>query len=507
MAPARAGIKIVLFLVVAVAMCGFYWPYVYRWPRADDFFLIDWFHQFGTGDISVQGLLNLSVNNHPVGALAISAVGLFTLFGPDLRILLALQFLALLSSAALPAIALRRETGIWIFALLPLLAFHPMQTTHLLWAFELCWATITFCLVVSLLLLEIWGVTGLALAIIPCIVAMLSSAHGSAVPVVLAIQSLTLPGLARIKRISWAAAFVVIFVAGRLLLPGGDRPIQVHVSDFFELIGYAVQMVGATFGSRNPALLWTLGLISLMVCFVSLVLAAKQPSQRTFRVCALLILASTAFVSLFTIGRYQYGVPWALSHFHIAPLFVPYWLGMGALALANLRSKQISTMIVGAASLALLLGSWIGSSLDGFWRARESYAFRALSMERACRGGQPDYLLAGLSALGPNVGIIHASWPILKTLCAKDIPAAAAAFDLPASYIGDGFRTLWNVYSYRGDLRAAFPVDDPATPCRLARWSAHDAATGSNYEPRILRPFATELTNHDAIARICRATP
>ncbi len=513
-------VSVALFLAISFGTATVYAHFSFNWPQAEDFFILDWYRRaFVVSDLRISEIIGWANGPHPIGALVLLVLGIEKIFGVGLTAVLLVAYgMLICSAAALAWLASRDlpEVGlkIAVWAILPLAIFHPMQTNHLLWPFEICWFLITTSLVLSLVLNEVGGRWGPWLSIMPCVVAMFSSAHGSLLPLFMVVQLLLLPHLGRVNRSILVAIYLAIFVAGRIWLPDYGRPFSwpqnVGIGAF---LIYCFQLVGGMFGYREPRLVFCLGVLTVVICAIPLffVRSSMKPSAR---VGLLLVLAGTLFVGTFALGRVAYGLPWALSGFHVAPLMAPFWLGT-ILISANVISRRWEWQIKVPAFLAIMLIaiSILTSAFDAHARAVNIRINRAIGMVKTCEGNSPDYLLAAVNALPGNLYLLRSTEPLLRQyLCTREIPASVRGLIFPESYkslVGENselegpFATLWNVYISHGDLMQAFPIEKASTPCNLATFAFRNAQSGSKYEPALLGPHAEVYSNTDLVKKVC----
>jgi hypothetical protein len=493
-------------ILATVILCAIrYWEF--NWPSDDDFVLLGWYDHFVIRrDASISDLLSAHLGSHPMATPALLSTVLFRVAGIDFNMLVYTSAIALIISTALLASWCChnyecRMVRVGLPIGLVLIAFHPSQTNHLLWAFELSWFLVNSTLFINVYLLERFGNRVLPYIAVTSIFGSFSTAQGSilwlAAGLHLALKS-DIPG-----RLPWISLFMTAFVLQVMVIvhmtPATEGlSASTTTINAISISAYAISIFGMPFAIRAPQA--TFGLGSLVL--VALALHAWEASRTRGstgidRIATVLVGASLGFVSLFAYGRYQYGLTWALSLFHAAPLLVPLLAGLLLLASRTLDRATLGLRYVSIAILSLVV---VGTSLItaipyALERANEVQMRKAFAMHVSCTAGQSQYVIENSNMPGHFDFVLHLL-PLIQHLCRPDLPAnVRALLTFPQLFIdriaadpryGPALRDLWEVYQTHFDLIRAYPVASPNTPKNLMIFAHNDAKNGSGYEPPVL---------------------
>jgi hypothetical protein len=497
--------------VVALTTAGFgvavFWVIGARgfnWPHNEDFILAEWYrHLVLEHDWSLSQLLATHNLNHPLAFQAAVSTLLFMATGIDFIALIKTTAAMLLLTGAALSLDIGRGLSrpaarAAIVVGVPLLMFHPVQTNHLLWAFEFGWFFITCSMVWNALLIERCGVIGTAIAFLTSVLAAFSSGHGFVLWLTGAAHlALKQTGHARAAVAMFLGAFVLnVAVLSRLAAePSAD--IRLSAADAPGFMLYTIQLFGMPFSVRSHRWLLCLG-ISTIVLAAALVARSWRSGLRhePTRIGLVLILGSVVEVVAFAIGRYKYGLAWVLSQMHAGPLLVPLLLGMLILAMDTGESTPGRTPLWSATSMLVpvfLVASVISSIPYGLQRAAESQTRAALAMHVSCGDSEQKYLLERLNIGAGFYDMIRGDLPLIRHLCGQAEPERVRRLEeLPDDYASmirkdasfeAPLRDLWQVYLAHFDLQRAFPPDKSTTPARLLEFARYDATSGSLYDP------------------------
>ena len=492
---------IAAFTAIVTAAFAFGLHYQFNWGFREDFVFVDWYRDFLVNhQMSLWTLLSSQNPPHPIGSEALLSVGIFSLTGFSFTVLVIANFtLVALESLVLVLICVgewkTRFAYILSFVTIPVLAFQPTQTNHLLWPFELGWFMITFLLIMNICLLECLRARGLLLVTLSCLVATFCSAHGVFLWVVAAAHCLLLRDVGR--RFIWAAFLVAAFVVAVALVSDASDA-SVTWRQAVDIIKYFTDLYGSLFGTRNTYLLLPLGVTLLSMLALCCLALVRYPLGRIERTGLMLVLASFIFVAAFSLGRFKYGLPWVLDRFHAAPLLMPFGLG---LALLSLRAvdRPIGPRAIALLPCVFLLASTITSAPYALQRARESQISRALAMRLSCTPGTDERLLIAANALQANVDMMRRDLPTIRPLCATAVPKEVdALLKFPEPYAdmivanpqaAKPLHALWDTYITHDDLMRAFPIADAQSTARLLAWARGNAQSGSEYDNGLLRDY------------------
>lgn len=203
----------VVYIALVAACMVFLVNASFNWGQAEDFLMIDWYRRVVlTGEWGAIDILSVKNGPHPLAFQVALVVGFYSLAGPGFTSVVVLSGVIVAATALAAYVTVADDLptrGQKLLALcaLVVLFFHPAQTNHLLWAFEVGWFAIPLFLVLALLALQRAKGVGPYLAVLFCLLASFSSGHGAftwlAVAVLLALQ----------RRLLWAWVFVVGFLA------------------------------------------------------------------------------------------------------------------------------------------------------------------------------------------------------------------------------------------------------------------------------------------------------
>jgi len=332
----------------------------------------------------------------------------------------------LIGAAILLCWLLRRTTrlhGIWLVPVVFLL-FNLVQAQNALWAFQLAWMLVLFCLMGTLCLLEL-SPTSWPTFILACFVAVVgpfSSAQGLLVWPAGFVYLLALR--APVKRIFiWIGlglATTALYLYNFGAAPGtsGSTYLLHHLTAglhfFLDLVGGISPVhpgpVGALVLAAGPALVW--------------IGRSRGIAWSAFRVPTVLWLSAVLFDLLVTEGRLSFGVPYALSsRYTTYNLLIAISLYCAAFTVAtsaarpeNLR-RFVPTSPVGAAVLALCV---LGTALQLSWSipnglvvGRDYYSARREAAQVLLHYRTEPVRAFGTSIYGPNGSIVKQLAPVL----------------------------------------------------------------------------------------------
>jgi hypothetical protein len=302
----------------------------------------------------------------------------------------------------------------------------------------------------------------------------------------------------------WIVAFGLAFIAWAIVIahltPAGQGLLA--VSQLPAFLVYVISLIGATFGVRDPKLIFLLGTILLfLVSIYGLLLWHRPVLSAADRIGSVLIFASLFMTLAFALGRHQFGLPWVLAAFHAAPLLVPLLIGLTILALATLDGLLESRWWLpwfAPLSAVFIFSSFVSSLGYAAERGEQSQTQRALAMHFSCHSGTSDYVREGLNGLpGSNLELLNRTFPLVRHLCGQSLPERArilVAFPQPFHELiianptyEKPLHDLWAVYITHFDLVRAFRIADPAGARGLLTWARHNARTGNLYEPQMLK--------------------
>lgn len=502
---------VALFLVLVTLLLGGVLAYAFDWGIAEDYLMVDWYRRLVvTGEWSVVDLLPLRNGAHPLAFQALISTITIHLLGVHFSAIVILNAIVIAATIAslyvLMAPALRSmwaKLGLMLSTAFFL--FHPSQTNHILWAFEIGWFLVTLFLVLALAAAEKERATGLLLAAVFCLLATFCSAQGAFVWLAVAAQL-------SLSRRRAALVFLGGFLASAVFAGGGQGGLTAQLlavfSDFPGSVLYLLQLLGTVFGIRSNLFTAAAGTVAAILAAAALVVLFRSyPTPTRYeRVAAGLLVYSIGATLGFALGRFQFGIEWAMHIFHATPLVSGIYLV--PLLMAVRRADAATEWKRVRRPELLLVGTFCGASVLAALpyaktRAEEAQTFRALGMRTHCYQGFAPYLAAefiGLAKAPHALVLVTDNWSLLAPLCRPDVPERASALQmLPSEFerrirenpaLEEPLHDLWNVYGYRVDLQRAFPLSDPRTPQRLIQFARNNAQSGSQYETSILEKHA-----------------
>jgi len=493
----------VIFIVLAVA------KFSYDWPDNDDFGTVKWYHGvFVSHEYNAFDVIKAHEEIHPIGAQLAVTLTLFYELGMHFIVAIWFNIIIILTSAALLVIYLANfyRTSI-VKLLLPLsvvaLSFHPVQTTHLIWAFEMGWFIINSVLLCNALLLEKWGFKAAPLVLALLIFASFASAHACILWVCAALH------IGIISDFRHKYVGISFFVTGFCLNIVGviyssqAKPEAANPLNYLDMLYYLISILGTMFSTRSESALFILGLIVFFcVTFQFLQYVLNRDRSELDRVALVFTAASLGFLAIFARGRYQYGLSWALDDFHMGPLLVPLLLG---LVLAAFRSYDRGGSSYGVKTLSAAVAVFILASVPislpyMFERGSSMAAREALAMHVACNPGYSRYIIEQANIAPGYYDLIESQLPHIRHLCRSDVSeitlmlkglrAKYSPDAAPRPEVQDALVALWEVYATHDDLLRAFPPASPDSPDTLVEWAKEDALNGSPYEPERLLQYS-----------------
>ena len=487
------------FVAGAVLCVAFYYSFSINWPIAEDWLFADWYRRFYvTGELTWSQVLTASNGSHPLAAQMALSIAVMRFVGVNFAVILFMNALILLTGAfalmrlicsAQSSKAIRVATSFGIVVIL----FHPIQTAHILWPFEMGWFLITSLAVINICLIERYKTASIPAVMLLSSVASFSSAHG----IFLFLAATTHFAILRQVNRHWLFA-VLILAAGGLLeayIFKSDARVPIVFPGTIDVINYSIQLIGSVFGTRNPSLLFPLGTATILASIYCFIDCAANVDRAASRVVLVLLMISGCFVGAFILGRYADGLPWALAQFHAGPLLTPLvlaifiWSVGRPVIFPRNRSMQAATIVAFCFSISTILAS-VEFAHDA---GRLNFLARSIAMMKSCNPTASKYLQGGTNSLSNSYYLYEANLPFVLHLCTQPPPEAKILDKIPALFVARGVENLaplaalWDVYVTHGDLYQAFPPSAPNTPCRLLSFANADAIGGSGYELTMLK--------------------
>lgn len=480
----------------------------FNWPQVDDFLILDWYRKFSvTREYSLYDLITIKNGPHPVGLQALLSVLVWLVTGPNFVVFPILNVLIVGVASCLVMLSVRAENSVvrWIFPVAVVaILLHPIQANHLIWPFEFGWFLVTLFVALNVWLIERYGAAAWPWLILVSAMASLSSGQGAFAWFLVAIHVVARER--NWKSLLVSAVFLVLFVFVSLRLAQGGSGLQVIATKGWpDFILYLIQLLGSTFGSRDPAVCARLG--GLMIFLPLLSLSCSWYLTRTLtpmaRVGSVYFFAAITMTAGFGFGRFQYGLPWALDTFHAGPLLVP--MSVAALCLGcdlfahavQSRKRFVSVAVV---TSLFPLASVVTATPYSTVRFEEQNTARALAMHVACFDKPDERRLLATSYLAAHRMLVLDNISLLMPMCVRDVPARSQKLltfpqGLVRAAAGDArkreaLEALWQIYQTHLDLKRAFNMNNPDFAHKLVEFAKNDAATGSQYAPEALRQYA-----------------
>ncbi len=487
----------------------FIYKYTFDWPYNDDFGSVEWYqglffdHKYGFLDAAMahEGV-------HPIGIHLLTTLLLFSIFGVHFNIVIAFDILFMLATAiGLCVYVYKNYTSAVakIFApfLIMIFSFHPVQTTHLVWAFEMGWFIINCALYINAMAVEVWRHKAIPVVLLLLIASAFASAHACILWICVIIH------IALMQDFRHKYVFVGLLLTGFILnviaiMHGDDsRGFSINPHNIVELSVYFLSLVGSSFSTRSNTALLILGsmITILTIVFVARSIWNRAPSGIE-RVALVFMFGAVGFLLTFTKGRYQYGLPWAIEDFHMGPMLVPLLIGLMlyAFRLYDEAGSSNAVKILSVASIVFVASSVPVSIPFMLERGEGMLRKDALAMHVACNSGYSKYIIESANIAVGYYNLIERQIPYLKHLCTSLKPDVVLMLEeMRAKYgtdasrpeIEDALTALWEVYATHLDLIAAFPPNAPDSASRLLEWARGDAIGGSVYEPKKLQEFSS----------------
>lgn len=497
-----------LAAVTVVLLFNLWLPYAVNWPRGDDFILLDWYRRIvSEHNFELSKFQEMRVANHPLATFMILGVAILSLFGLNFKVLITFNLLIVLASAMILSSLVLRElgpslSGLFTSLSILLVLFHPEQVSHLLWAFEGAWFLVNFFLIVNLVLVESTIRFKFGLIVLSCLLGLFCSAHGSVLWLAAAIH-LSMRNVKskwiQVATLLMGFAASVLYV--RSLAPSDVKPI--HLADAGRFAKYFVTLLGTLFSQRIEHQDFLHGIVVSALAVLSLILGISGFKTSAMRRASIVMLV-TSFVFLleFAVGRSQYGIDWALSAFHMAPLYVLLLVGIVLSFGAVLSSRRLSPdplSISISAPILYLLASCV-YSLPSASHFAETLALKErLARHFVCTPDSTPYLEYGLNFGIGNRELVSRNLPLLQRNCGDEqSPDLQQALRYPQYFYSLAARrpdakaaltALWEVYLLHFDLSEAFHRDDPKRGEKLLAFAVASARTGSQYDPEKLKPY------------------
>lgn len=485
----------------------------FDWPVADDYLFLEWRRQFFEGDErDFAGILRAHNGPHPMAVVVLVSGALFKMFNLHFTVIVFANFVLIAGMSLLVFDAARtsmRHAGTiaWLLVMCFLVAFHPTQTNHILWPFEISWYLIFFVVAYNVWLVERVGLRAIPWMILAALIASFSSAHG--------IWAWIAVGCHILLRLDWTVLrrytgfllcligfLVTLYVVLLIVEPDvGER--RLNPSSLMGYPFYLLSLIGGMFGIRDHRVTAVLGgatvLAVLWCAFQSLRhRGAFLPANR---VGLVLMLNSALMLATFSFGRYHFGLDWAFASFHAAPLIMPmllgicvFSIGMSDVSQGTRRQRAVPVLLIG-----FVLAGFVSSLGYAVQKGRDVLLQRALAMQFNCSTDSSPYLRAAISGLATDDMLVR-NQGYLRHLCTDQLPRSARklltypplfsamAQDDPAA--AAPLRKLWEVYLTHFDLMRAFDLSDSSSAKALLLWARQDAKTGSRYAPGHLGEYA-----------------
>lgn len=478
--------------------------YAFNWAHNDDLEALDWYRDvFITKSRSIWDTWAIRHGPHPMGLQALITFALYRTAGVSLMHELELIWLVVLGCALVAWLSVRRSingrlAGILAPAILILIAFHPVQINHLTWGFEIGWFLLNFFLILNIYLLETKRFSATSAVLLVLAVASFCSAQSVALWLVAAAHCCLLPhDRLKIPSIVLLLIGLVADAIAIIHISGGEGGFVIRsLPDF---VVYALAMFGGYFGRREIPVLVLAGIMSIAMAAGCLIWAVRvRRLDGPGRVVSVLILATTIDLLLFTKGRYQLGLPWSLSEFHMGPFLIPMLLAFaitGLLLCSGAHGKPIR-LVAGLALMGAPLVSMVVAIPYMRIEGSQSQTQRAIAMHATCHPGYSTWLVENANATTGADFIIERVKPELLAMCSDKEPARARLLEREPAYfvqlgknhteVAAALSDLWEVYMTHFDLQRAFS-DDPKI---LLEWAGNNARNGSQYAPEKLAAHA-----------------
>ena len=476
------------------------------WPHADDYVFIEWFRQSESGKRLWEFWIDAHVASHPLGTQAIISVLFFRYFGVHFEYIIYISIFAIIFSQLIIFTLFRGCSDIWrcgAVIVLCIAFFHPIQSSHIFWAFELGWFLVNFFVIINLFLVEKDIKGGWVFAILGCLLASSSSAQGLFSWVALGLHVAIKPSVHRRGIMIAASAIGFILTLGYInYLSEHYDSARTHNS-LGIYIPYLIRLFGSVFATRSEITSLQLGSGVIFVLFIIIVQTVKlKVATSRVRAGATLIIFSILCLAAFAVGRASFGFGWVASHFHMGPLLVPLVLGMGILCLEIWFQPALSmrSKVPSLAFLFFIFSSIVPALRFGESEIRDGAEERMLAKSTFCGGRFPEWVVASVNLSIENIDLYRRSAPFVAPLCDGDKdPRTERILEMPALFqkmvasnpaASSALYDLWIAYIIHGDLRRAFPLEDPLYADKLLAFAISNAASGSHYDPKLLRPHA-----------------
>ncbi|MFG1395492.1 hypothetical protein [Roseixanthobacter pseudopolyaromaticivorans] len=465
--------------------------YKFNWPYIDDFNIAKWYDELYISKTNtVFNMLFFTRNGpHFVGLFSVISAAIFHFYGIDYTKIVLCSLFCLFLSSILIYFTVRKSFEGRLNLALPiiivLLIFQPTQIKHILWAFELSWFLVTLFLFLNLYLVERSG-KWIVLTPFFALLACFCSFQGFFLLPTLALHlALKKTAPYRLALIILSLAVFVIMIAASLRSSADSTHVSLQQAPAIAM--YTISVIGGTFGLRDPTASFLLGL-GILACAATLcVSVARKVFDLSVvdRVALVLVGASLLMIAAFSLGRFQYGLPWALFSFHAAPLLIPMLLGI---ALWSMNQTMVSGSAIMVLPAVYVLASWVVAvpyavKFAASFRDRQQVALvitctPTTSLEYATRVniGSLDF-----------ISLVESTLPILKPLCAQPLPERVVRMaTFPELYnqiiaknpdARGPLEALWQLYFTRADLVEAFQVESPTRAKDLLNWAISASRT------------------------------
>lgn len=489
------------------------------WPYRDSFGYLFFLDEIEAGKVGILEFIAVRNNEHFVAFHYAAAISLLLLTGLQAKALMFANAALLIVSccliyAAVSSSVERRLAAIALPFLIAIPLINPVQTSYLIWEFQI-WLYIDIALLAAnCFLIERYGLKAYPLVVIFCIMATGSEAQGSFLWIASGIHILCVlvPARSASRRKAGLAILLahslIFLIAAWLLMHGkyiaayaAAGQSQSLMEKLLHMVQYFVTLVGGGFGIRNPQFALLAGAVSLIFWAIGTAWSINQRfSTPLLRVAFILSATSLLWVAAFTVGRKSLGIDWAFGHFHASPLLLPFFAGIGLYGIAFLETQ--ASVAIGAVLVSICIIPSFASIPFGYHRSVEMKANSLMTEDAECVDRNvSDYLKLHLNGIEGRPELYSEIERYREQLCSniKDLDSLKGLVLMPTKWIKlssgnprdiEALSMLWSVYLTHGDLLSAFPESSPTNLDDLLRWAAGDAKNGSKYDRETLSPYA-----------------
>lgn len=517
----RGAIIFILIFIATIYSFSVVYFFGTSWPQIDSFNFLFIIKNYRSNNLDIYNLLFARNNEHMVGLHYITSLIILILAGLNFKILLYTSALLLVLSifyllrTTLPKSSKGLElTLVGCIVLITLL--NPVQASYLLWEFQVWWYWLLFFFTLTIFLIERFGLRVYPFIFILCLAGSFFSTQGLFLWLTAGLHYTLLSFrnnsfhrkytvylfISTLHAIIFFTFVYLIFFSSQVPISADKRP----DFDIMSFLIYFTQLVGGGFGIRTPTYVLVLGAVSLFAfCFASIVCIKNkwfltQPIARAGLIMACVGMLCTL---AFAFGRQKYGIEWALWTFHGAPTLLPFFTGLGLIAMACFHgSKEWPSRIYKYFFPAVCFISILPSFMavrTGYDRAKELLRNTSSAQIANCNEDKyPLYLRLRLNGLGGQDFLYNQTKAIIMENCKRSVNmhAGKSLLEPPIEYFSyakgnadqmEALTDLWWVYVTHLDLQRNFPFDDQNTSKRLLSFAINNAKINSVYE-KILLP-------------------